>query len=391
MDHKPGGSDVVIIGGGIVGCACAYYLARAGVKVHLVERGPLGSGASRAGMSHIVTWEEPEMHLALARTSRELYETLAEDLPVEIEYRCTGSLAVVEQPEGLSGMAAMINRLRAWGLGCELLDAQDLRRVEPALAPDLPGGAYFPNDGMVNPLLATQALAQAARQHGAVVESGVEVTGIDLDPHSRRILGVQTQRGRLAASQVVIAAGAWSGTLGRMAGIELPIQPRKGTLAVTAPVPEDLLRCKVILSAGYMESVKGDGNGVAVAANIQQVKNGNLLLGSSRQFAGFDTRVEPEVVSEVIRRCVRFVPALAGALAVRFWAGLRPYTPDLLPVIGPLSSVPGLFVASGHEGIGITEGPVTGLLISQMITGEETILPVGKLSPDRFQNIQMEG
>jgi sarcosine oxidase subunit beta len=385
---------VVIIGGGIVGCACAYALANAGVQVHLVERGPLGAGASRAGMSHVVTWEEPEMHLALARASQKLYEEYNNTLSPEIEYRRTGSLAVVEQPEGLPAMAEMVGRLRRWGLECDLLDARDLHHLEPGLAPDLPGGAYFPGDGMVNPLAATQALAQAARRRGAVIETHSEVTGIELSPRGRgepgdrSVQGVQTARGRIAARQVVIAAGAWSGALGRMAGVEIPIQPRKGTLVVTAPVPADLLHCQVILSAGYMESVKGDGSGgagVAVAANIQQVKNGNLLLGSSRQFAGFDLRVEPEVVREVVRRCVRFVPGLAGVLAIRFWAGLRPYTPDLLPIIGPVSAVPGLYIAAGHEGIGITEGPVTGLLISQMITGQTTALPVESLSPDRFQ------
>lgn len=391
MGSSAAGSDVVIIGGGIVGCACAYYLARADVKVHLVERGPLGSGASRAGMSHVVTWEEPEIHLALARASQHLYEELAEELPIDIEYRQTGSLAVVEQPEAMQSMANRVDRLRDWGLACDLLDESGLRCLEPNLAPGLPGGAYFPSDGMVNPLLATQALAQAARQHGAIIETGIEVTGIDLDPRSRSVLGVQTARGSLVARQVVIAAGAWSINLGRMAGIQLPIQPRKGTLVVTPPVPDDLLRCKVILSAGYMESIQGDGSGVAVAANIQQVKNGNLLLGSSRQFAGFDTLVEPEVVGEVVRRCVRILPTLAGLQAIRFWSGLRPYTPDLLPIIGPLSAVPGLYVAAGHEGIGITEGPVTGLLISQILAGEETLVPAVALSPDRFQTIKMEG
>jgi sarcosine oxidase subunit beta len=237
---------------------------------------------------------------------------------------------------------------------------------------------------MVNPLYATQALAQGARLHGAVIETHSPVTGFELAKNGS-LAAVFTARERIPAGCAVIAAGAWSAELGLMAGVGLPIQPRKGHLVVTAPLPDNLLNSKVILSAGYMDSVHGGGNGVAVAANIQQVGNGNLLLGSSRQFSGFDLRVDPVVVSEILARCVRFVPALAQGLAMRMWAGLRPYTPDLLPLIGPLGRVPGLYVAAGHEGIGITEGPITGALISQLITGQTPELDVARLSPDRFE------
>lgn len=375
--------DVVVAGGGIVGCACAYYLARGGLRVTLLERGALGSGASKAGMSHVVTWEEPEPHLELARASQHLYEGLSAELGQEIEYRRTGSLAIVEQPEGLEAMAAMIGRLNKWGLACSILNADELRRQEPALAPDLAGAGYFPGDGMVNPLLTTRALASGARRSGAVVRTFSEVTGIERGAGGQ-VSAVIAAGERIPCGALVIAAGAWSEALGRMAGLEIPIRPRKGTLVVTAPAPDDLLRTKIILSAGYMDSVKGGGSGVAVAANIQQVKNGNLLLGSTRQFAGYDTRVEPVVAAQLLERCVRFLPGLARYSAIRMWAGLRPCPPDLLPLIGPARQVPGLYVASGHEGIGITEAPITGLLVSQMILGQPVEVPVERFSPDRF-------
>jgi glycine/D-amino acid oxidase-like deaminating enzyme len=377
--------DVVVIGGGIVGCACMHYLSQAGLGVRLLERGALGSGASRAGMSHVVTWEEPVANLELARASQRLYEILAGELSPMIEYRRTGSLAVVESPEGLPAMAAMIARLQQWGLDCQLLNAQDLRRLEPGLAPDLAGGAFFPGDGMVNPLLTTAALARAALARGAIISTHTEVTGFEFNPGTNRLSAVLTRGERIPTGGAIIAAGAWTAPLAELLGAVMPIQPRKGNLIVTAPVPPDLLRCKVILSAGYMDSVHGGGSGVAVAANIQQVSNGNLLLGSSRQFAGFDLQVDPLVVSEIIRRCVRFFPALSGVSAVRMWAGLRPYTPDLLPVIGPLPVVSNVYIAAGHEGIGITEGPITGKLISQMIIGETPDLAVERFSPDRFR------
>jgi sarcosine oxidase subunit beta len=199
------------------------------------------------------------------------------------------------------------------------------------------------------------------------------------------VTGVITRSERISAGSVVIATGAWSAAAGQLVGINLPIQPRKGTLVVTAPVADDFLRCKIILSAGYMDSIHAGKGGVSVAANIQQVKNGNLLLGSTRQFAGFDFSVEAETAGQVLSRCTRYLPGLKQAQVIRMWAGLRPSTPDLLPVIGPVRSVPGLYVAAGHEGIGITEAPITGKLIQQMITGETLAVDVKNLTPDRFQ------
>jgi glycine/D-amino acid oxidase-like deaminating enzyme len=385
---RAGYPDVVVIGGGIVGCACAYYLARAGVGVRLLERGSLGSGASKAGMSHIVTWEEPDAHLELARASLQLYIELCEELPEDIEYRQTGSLVVVEDEANLANMAAMVTRLGGKGVAGELLNEDDLRRFEPNLATGLPGGVYFPGDGQVNPLITTQSLAHAARVKGASIDTQVEVNGIEIS--AGRVTAVLTGAGRIPAAYVVIAAGAWSSHAARMGGVEIPVQPRKGTIIVTYPVPEDRLHCKITLSAGYMDSVhgNGDGNGVVVAANIQQVKNGNLLLGSSRQFNGYDLSVDAGVVRQVLARCLRIMPALSQVQAIRMWSGLRPYTPDLLPIIGSSRRIGGLFFATGHEGIGITEAPITGKLISQMITGEEVPMPLSTvldhLSPDRF-------
>jgi sarcosine oxidase subunit beta len=379
--------DVLIIGAGIVGCSCAYYLAQAGVKVRLIDRGSLGSGASKAGMLHVVTWEEPEMHLMLAARSKQLYAQLSQQLPQDINYRPTGSIALIEDPAALEGFSRTLQHLRTLGVKADLLDASDLARMEPHLAPDLAGGAFFPDDAQVNPLNTTLALAQAAKNAGAVLDPFNEVTGFELSPAQDRLVAIRTARERISPHAVVICAGAWSAALGRLAGLNIPIQPRKGTLLVTARVPGDLLRCKVILAAGYMDSLKsGSAGSVSVAANIQQVKNGNLVLGSSRQFAGFDRSVDPRVAALMLQRCLRFLPALADILVIRAWTGFRPYTPDLLPIISPVEQIVGLYIAAGHEGIGITEAPVTGKLVSQMITGQPLDLPVSELSFSRFQN-----
>jgi glycine/D-amino acid oxidase-like deaminating enzyme len=167
-----------------------------------------------------------------------------------------------------------------------------------------------------------------------------------------------------------------------MVGINIPIVPRRGNILVAEHAPGNFINCQIIIASGYLASLKGD-NKVAVAANVQQTREGNLLLGSSREFAGFDKSVNPEVISQIAKRCIRFFPGLAGLQAIRSWAGLRPYSPDMLPIISD-SSIEGFYVASGHEGVGITMGPITGKLIMQMITGKETDLPVEQLKVSRF-------
>ncbi len=378
--------DVVIIGGGIVGCACAYYLTRAGVRVILVEKGPLGSGASKAGQTHLVSWEEPSTHLDLAALSHRLYQELSQDLPLDIEYRKVSSLGIIETPDGISAMEGLVERLQARGAHCRLLSAEELRGLEPNIAPDLAGGAIFEDDGQVNPLYVTQALAASVRSGGGVIKTQTEVTGFEFTPGHGSIQAVVTQNGRIPTPQVVIAAGAWSGEVGKLAGINIPVSPRKGLLVVTTQVPEGrLFNAKIIFSAGYLDTVsQGEASGIAVAANLQKTRHGNLILGSSRQFVGFDPFVDPHVVSQMLSRCLRFFPGLAKVTALRTWAGFRPYTPDLLPIISPVQAVNGLYIASGHEGIGITEAPITGLLISQMITGQELAYKSDKLSFSRF-------
>jgi glycine/D-amino acid oxidase-like deaminating enzyme len=379
-------ADVVVVGAGIVGASCAYYLSKAGVKVHLVEKGPFGSGASKAGMMHLVTWEEPEIHLRLGRESQKLYKQLSQELFVDIDYRKTGSIAFLETEQQYQKFKETIKRLQAWGVDCELLGIQDLLKMEPNVAPDIAGGAYFKDDGQVSPLYATLALIQAARDMGAVTESFCEVTGFEMSPSGDKVTAVNTPSGRIPTGAVVIACGAWSAMVGELAGLNIPIKPRRGNLAVTVPVPDKIMNTKVLLAASYMDTVHegGGGNGLAVAANIQQAGNGNLVLGSSRQFVGFDNEVDPMVIAKMLAQNLRYYPILKDISVIRTWVGFRPYTADLVPIISPVESIEGMYIGAGHEGIGITEGPITGKLISQMITHQPLEFPVDAVSFNRF-------
>jgi len=376
--------DVVVIGGGIVGCSCAYYLAQAGLKVHLFERDALGSGASKAGMCHLVTWEEPKIHLDLARESISLYGQLAGELKEDIQFRQTGSLSIVESPQSMPAISEMVQRLHGWGVAAQMISTQEAIQFEPAISPAIAGGVFYADDAQVNPLYATVGLSMAAREMGATIDPYTEVTAIELNPGKSSIRSLQTSRGRIQADNFVLAAGAWSGVVGKMLDLELPIKPRKGHLVLTAPLPTDRFRVKTIFSAGYLESVKGSEN-IAVSMNLQQTVNGNLLLGSSRQFAGFDRTVEPHVISRMIQRTLSLLPSLKDVFVIRSWAGLRPYTTDLLPVIGKAPQLENLYIAAGHEGLGITEGPITGKLISQLVTGHQPAMDIDCLSMERFQ------
>jgi glycine/D-amino acid oxidase-like deaminating enzyme len=266
-----------------------------------------------------------------------------------------------------------------------MLSFNDLLAIEPNIALDVAGGAFFEEDSQVNPLFATQSLAHAAQQLGAVFETFTEAIGFEFTAGKSAISAVITNRGKIPTGAVVIATGAWSSQLGDLIGLNIPVIPRKGTLIVTVPVQQELIRTKVILAAGYMDAIKSSCScDIAVAANIQQMPNGNLLLGSSRQFVGFDTDVDPAVIIAIVRRNLRFFPILSDVMAIRFWAGCRPYTPDLLPIISTVEEIKGLFLACGHEGIGITEGPITGKLIYQLVTGQNTSMSLEQLSFDRF-------
>ncbi|MBC7261131.1 MAG: FAD-binding oxidoreductase [Chloroflexi bacterium] len=377
--------DVVVIGGGIIGACCAYYLSQAGLNVHLVERGGIASGCSGAcqfGIGHINTGIGRELTVA----SGKLYASLAEQLPLDIEYDRVGNIYIADNPRGMKALERTAQLVQSSGMRCQLLNREDLLALEPHLSPELVGGLFFPEDAKVQPILATLAFVKAAKAKGATVQTFTEVTGFELSAN-RAVMAVHTTNGRIPTKIVVNAAGAWSAGIGKMVGIEIPIIPRKGHIVVTEPVPPMINT--YLLDASYFEAVEEDAHRLAVAMVLGQTRNGNILLGSSRQFAGFDRSVDHEAVRAMITRCLRFLPALADIHAIRMYAGLRPYTPDLLPIIDEADEVPGFYIAAGHEGEGITMGPITGKLMSQMITGQELDLPVEELSLSRFAQARL--
>jgi len=386
-------AEAVIIGGGIIGNSIAYFLTQSGVKPVVIERNDLATGASGAcDKAIILSSKNPGLHLQLALASAALYQELDSELGPEIEYAKDGGMIVIENSEQWEAMENFAARQRQIGLNVKMLDKKETREVQPALAEHILGCTYHPDDAEVNPINITLQLAKKARQNGAQYLLHTEATAIKTD--GGRVKSVVTSRGSIAAPLVINAAGAWAPGLFTRLGVSLPIRPRKGQLLITEAKPR-LIRGD-ILSAGYIAAkynptLAENGDDVytqlGVGLSLGQMRSGNFIIGATREFVGYDTRSTPQGIAAVARNAVRFVPALAGVNLIRTFAGLRPYTPDGLPILDWVHGIEGLFVAAGHEGDGIALAPITGKLVSQVVTGEKPQVDVTALGIGRFSDI----
>jgi D-hydroxyproline dehydrogenase subunit beta len=368
---------VAVVGAGIVGCATAYELARRGVSVHLIDRGEVSGGTTGLGEGNVLCCDKrPGAELRLAQLGLALYDELEELLGDEAGIRRKGALVVHTGAASWEPEAARIEALRAAGIECELLDPQELRAAEPELRGELVGGSSFPGDLQCAPRALARGLMRAAQALGASVETGRAAEAVSVE--GGRVTGVAG----IAADAVVIAAGAWSAPLARSAGLELPVEPRKGQLVRLERRPE-FLRHKVI-DWSYMSAVESEDAGLAVSTVVETTLDGHVLVGSSRERRGFDLAVEPAVTEALLANAARIAPGIRALQIDSAWAGLRPWLPGGLPAIGRSGAAEGLWVATGHEGAGVAHGPITGRLVAQAICGEPTALALAPFSPDRF-------
>jgi sarcosine oxidase subunit beta len=382
--------DVVVIGGGIIGCAVAYYLAGAGVKVCLVDRAGIAGGTSGCCQGHLMVTPSPPYFLALTKASVTLWRALRDTSP-DFEFRDTGCLWLAETGDDVPLLREVSAQFGAGGEPAELLDARALRAHEPGLAHDLAGALLYRGDAVVMPMQATGALLAGAIARGCTVRTFCEVLGIARGADGR-IERVLTSQGELHTRVVVNCAGVWTPELCVRAGADrLPIFPRRGDLMITAPrgaaVRTQILEVSYLRTAGGKAKVdpeSGAPDPGAHAMNLQPQTHDTILIGSTRQFGGYDRVVNRELLHTSMMRAARYVPSLRDALIVRTWSGLRPYPRDKFPLVGPLPGIPGYFVASGHEGLGITLAPITGQLVAEMVTGKKPSMDVGPILPARF-------
>ncbi|MCW7941489.1 FAD-dependent oxidoreductase [Streptomyces hygroscopicus] len=378
-------ADLVVVGAGVVGAACAYYAARSGLRVTVIDRGPVAGGTTGAGEGNLlVSDKEPGPELDLALLSTRLWRTLSDVLSPHIEYEAKGGLVVASDDAGMTALRDFATRQQRAGMTTEEVTSDRLRDLEPHLAPGLAGGFHYPQDAQVQPALAAAHLLRAAGEQasGRVrLRLGEEVTGV-LTGANGAVRGVRTVRGDLHAPYVVNAAGTWGGELARLAGVHLPVLPRRGFVLVTEPMPR-LVRRKVY-AADYVADVASGSAALQTSAVVEGTVAGPVLIGASRERVGFDRTLSVEVLRRLAAQATRLFPVLAGVRAIRTYAGFRPYLPDHLPAIGPDPRVPGLLHACGHEGAGIGLAPATGVIVVRILTGEQPPLDIEPFRPDRF-------
>ncbi len=391
----PKTADLVVIGAGVVGAAAAWFATLAGLRVVVVDRGAIAGGTSGAGEGNVlVSDKEPGPELELARYSRQVW---GEDLGPYgewWEFERKGGLVVASTPAALGALRTLAERQRAHGVVVREVSGAELHALEPRLTREAAGGALYPQDAQVQPMLAAAHLLRLARGRGAVVRTGTEVVGFLRRTGSMVIsgggdagvpvTGVRTPHGTVSAPAVLNAAGTWAGAVAALTGVELPVLPRRGFVLVTEPLPPATVRHKVY-AADYVDAVASSDAELQASPVVEGTGGGTVLIGSTRERVGFDRRPSPAAVRALARGAIGLFPMLASVRAMRVYAGFRPYCPDHLPVIGPDPRAPGLWHACGHEGAGIGLAAGTGKLIAQALTGEATDLDLRPFAPERFE------
>ena len=381
--------DVIIIGGGIIGSSVAWQLSRRKKKVLVVERKDVCSGSAGAtdGVVGYHT-KKPGLQLDLAVQSIEMFKTLNRDLETNVEYGLeAGGMQPVEDKDQWDMLEAMASEQRKSGVDIRMITAEEACSIEPNLNPDIYGALWSPTGGKVNPLAMTFGFARAAKRLGAVYLTETEVTQILTE--GGRAVGVNTTAGEFRADCIVDAAGAWAGKVAALAGIDLPVKPRKGQLLITEPIGPFLratVQCAMYNVIKFRPETIKDPTVLKIGASlsIEQQESGGLIIGGTREFADFEEENTFEAVETMVKRAVRFFPALKDVSIIRCFSGFRPYTPDGLSMMGEVRTLPGFYMAAGHEGDGIALSPVTGRLMAELIAEGKTSYDITPFSPNRF-------
>ncbi len=386
---KENQAEVAIIGGGIVGCAIAYYVSKAGMDCMLIEKGDIASGtSSRCDGNITIVDKDPGFESEMSMLSQKLTVELKDDLDYPFEYRALGSILVCDNDAEMEAAAEWVQIQKDAGLQFKLLDHSDIRQESPYFADDIPGGLECETDSLINPYLFCYSLIDKAKQYGLTLHTQTEVKAIA----KKDDFVIDTTNGPLKAKKVVNAAGVWAPFIGEMLNIEIPIVPRKGHIMVGARQEPVMMRN--VMEFGYLMN-KFERERIAdeqtlehgVALVLEPTESQNFLLGSSREFVGYDDRVDINVVETMAKRALRFFPKMDDFNMIRTYTGFRPWTEDHLPIISHVEDVPGFYIAAGHEGDGISMATVTGKLIEQLINNQETLVPIEPLRYDRFETV----
>ncbi len=364
------GCDVLIVGGGAIGCAIAYFVAKEGAKTLLLERGEVAgeaSGASAGMLAPLAEAKGPGPFLELGLRSLEMFPTLAQELfgltGIDIGYSQAGILRVAFTPHEQAELRSKQRWQRA--LGVELLDGEGVRLLEPRLSPHVSLATFSPREGQVEAGRFTQALAQAAQRLGTQLHLGTEALG--LVHQKKRVVGVRTRQGTLWADHIVLAMGAWTGRFLRR--LDLPV--------ATPPVRGQMLAYR----GHWVRHIVWGGGGYLVPKG-----SGFTFVGATVERVGFRPHTTKRGIRFLRQVAARLIPALRGAETASSWAGLRPGSPDDLPIMGRAPGWERLWVACGHFRNGILLAPITGATLARAILKDEEVGLLAPFSPGRFSS-----
>jgi len=365
---KAKAADIIVIGAGIVGASCARALSLAGLKVLVLEQDYPGGGATAAGMGHVTVMDDSDAMFVLTRYSRDLWDAIVPRLSPECEYERRGTLWVAADEEEMNVVRSKHAYYQQRGVDSFCLDSKQLGEAEPNLRAGLSGAFVVPGDAVVySPVVAQWLLDDArveVRNQARVVD--VSASGVTL-----------ADGARVAAGATVCATGTAAVNLFP----EVPVRPRKGHLAITDRYP-GYVRYQII-ELGYHKSAQGESN-ESVAFNVQPRHTGQLLIGSSRQYGATHSSIDSAILRRMLARALEFMPGLASLSIIRTWTGFRAATADKLPLIGPHPGRDNVYLATGHEGLGITMSLGTGELIADLVLGRQSAIPVEPYLPVRM-------
>ena len=356
----PAEADVIIIGAGVVGCAAACALARAGVKTAVLDcQGPAeGAAASATSAGGVRQQGRDPRELPLALEAIRLWESLEQDLGASVHYRRGGNLRLIESEADLAVIEQQVAAERSGGLAVELISGTRLRALAPALASQVIAAAYCASDGQADPVLTTRAFSAAAKRAGARIITACPVQGLLM--RGGQISGVETPAGAVAAGRVLLAAGVWSAAIAATAGLRLPLQPLALQMLLTDPAPPVLVQV-----------LGGVGNR---RLSLKQKDDGAFLIGGGwpgdGDLAAASCSVRPESVAASWAEATAVLPAVAESRIAQSWCGLEAGSFDGVPLVGAVAEVPGLYLAAGFSGHGFALAPATGRQVADLLQGK---------------------
>lgn len=374
--------DAIVIGAGLVGACSALSLVNAGLRVLVLDRGPVASGTTGAGEGNIlVSDKEPSAELTLALRSRDAWFEINTDIGGGFELEDKGGVVVSRSEKGIADLKKLSALQAQNGIAVVELDAKGVKEIEPYISDSVEYAVLYPQDAQCQPMLAAAQIMRAVKKRGGAFIQGENVKSINVK--SGKVVGLSTEKNTYTCPIIINATGTWAGEIAKMAGSYLPIMPRRGFILVTAPAPK-IIHHKVY-DADYVANVASSDADLQSSAVVEGTESGTILIGASRERVGFKSDLDVAVLRQLARQAISLFPILSNIALLRAYRGFRPYAPDHLPVIGEDANVKGLWHAAGHEGAGIGLAPATGELITAQITSTKTFMDPTPFSPKRFK------